>query len=205
MEPDAAKPTKDADRNLWISPAGVELISVTMALKEVGLMSYRGHTTKYMDRGTEVHNQIEALIRGDEAVAVPDDAVGYVESFVKFLEHTSPEIVASEERYWIDELGLCGQVDLIAVIGGEECIVDYKTGSPAPWHALQTAGYGILRNGEEPGARIRPRYALYLKPDGKLPKLEPHPDIGDFRLFRAALDLTWWKRKKGVKGWLMEK
>ena len=197
------KPTKDRDRGVWVSPDGKDLLSVTQILKSVGLLSYRGGSEEAMDRGTEAHEAIEAIVTGKDPV-ITDRARPYVESFVKWLEKIGKiEIVETERRYWNDELGLCGQGDLVARLNdGEPGIIDYKTGSAAPWHELQTAGYVILKYGTHPQV---PRHSLYLKKDGKIAKLKRHETDADFETFLAAVRLAWWKKSKGVKGWLAEK
>lgn len=204
--PDAkvVKPIKDPKRGCWISPAGVELVSVTQAIKAAGMMSYKGSPVNnpHVDRGTDVHEGIERLLKGNDDLAVQDASLPYISSFVNFLEHTKPEIIECERRMWDDDYGVCGQVDLVAQIGNETAIVDYKTGSPAAWHGVQTAGYKFLRFPEDPGVA---RYCLYLNKTGKMPKLVRHDDERDLAVFLGAVAVVQWKRRKGVKGWLMEK
>jgi len=202
--PAPVKPKKDEKKNIWISPKGVELISSTMVLREVGLMSYKGGVTAAMDRGTDVHNGVEQLLKG-EPLTVTDAALPYLESFMKFLEQAKPKPVHLEKRMWDDELKLCGQVDLIAEMMGVETVIDYKTGSPAPWHELQTASYALLYHPGDPRVKLIPRGALYLDGKGAMARWKSHDNPTDFDSFSAALHLAWWKRQRGVKGWLMEK
>lgn len=198
------KPKKDEKRNLWISPGGVELISTTMVLREVGLMSYKGGLTSAMDRGTDVHNGVEQLLKGED-LNVSDPSLPYLESFIKFLEHTNIKPIELEKRMWDDDLKLCGQVDLIAELMGVETVIDYKTGSLEPWHELQTASYALLYHPGDPRVKLIPRGSLYLNSKGAMARWKSHDNPTDFDSFAAALHLAWWKRQRGVKGWLMEK
>lgn len=100
-------------------------------------------------RGTQVHTLAERLVAGRE-VDVPEDLVGHVESYVRFLDdfHVSPrltEYVVMSHRY-----GYAGTADLMADLrtspGGsatETWLLDIKTGRSGVFGdmALQLAAY----------------------------------------------------------------
>lgn len=105
-------------------------------------------------RGTRIHEYGEAIVHG-RRVEIPDEYVGPVEAYAKFLDEWQVEPIATETRLVNTEHRYGGTADLwarIGVRGGAIALVDLKTGSGVyPDVALQLAAY---------------RYADLWQPDG---------------------------------------
>jgi hypothetical protein len=197
-------PSSDADLE-WLGDlrcwrhrvSGRLLVSVTQCIGDAGLKDSTPPApgNPYIKRGTDVHEAIEAILKGEEPVL---DAVSapYIECFARFLEEVQLEPIEVEKKRWDLALGLVGKPDIFAVFQGVRTIIDVKSGQKASWHPYQTAGYSILcaQEGGCPGRR-----ALYLTPKRKTKPydLEPHEDPNDVTVFLAALTVSHAQREKG--------
>lgn len=136
-------------------------------------------------RGTKVHKICESIWSGLGELGVDDETWGYVEGFKKFMSATpSFRMVAMERRFYCQELLITGQIDAIAEIDGDLCIVDLKTSSrPSKTWPLQGAAYYYLA--KQAGFDIKRVVFLHLNKHGKTPvQYEYVPDVD---LFQAVL------------------
>lgn len=93
-------------------------------------------------RGTEVHRLGEALIN-DEEVTVPEELVGHVDSYLRFLTEWDPQpviveaVIGNRTHKWM------GTLDLVADIGDQRWLLDIKTARSGIYGetALQLAAY----------------------------------------------------------------
>lgn len=143
------------------------------------------------------------------ALAVPDEAIPYLEGFRGFLAFLEAHrgIVVSSEKAVISRYGYGGTYDLLLQYEDALWLVDLKTGRGYyPDFALQLAAYGmadfIALPGdptEYPMPRVERYGILHLRPD-------QYPDTGwrlveypitdrDQRAFLAALDLYQWTKE----------
>jgi hypothetical protein len=121
---------------------------------------------------------------------IPDDCVGFIESFRKWFDRIVPEVLAVEERLFDDVNGYSGQLDLLAGVGNEIWLIDIKT--PAikskQWR-VQLAAYDKLC---QDCLNIHPTRvgSLRLNRDGKTPKMDWYEGsrIQDFNVFLSALN-----------------
>lgn len=175
---------------------GRKLISVTQALEGAGLIDGSWFTPLTTARGEYVHKATELYDQDRlNEDAVDDDMRGYVEAWKRFRAESECEILAIEERVWNRTWGYAGTLDRVIRLQGVTTIGDIKTGSPAPWHALQTAGYARCKPDD---AVVRyGRATIHLSADGKF-KLKTHSDPSDMDAFLAALCVAQWKTKHGV-------
>lgn len=93
-------------------------------------------------RGTEIHTLGEKLVAGVE-VAVPDEHLGPVEAYARFLEAWDVRPVVTERPILNRKHGYAGRPDLLAQLGdGHLWLLDIKTGKGVyESHVLQQAGY----------------------------------------------------------------
>lgn len=99
-------------------------------------------------KGTRVHKLAERLAKG-EAVEVPDDIRGYVESCVQFLDDYDIETLLTEPALFSRRHKYAGSADLFATarkplaVARTRVLVDYKTSASGPWGsvAFQLSGY----------------------------------------------------------------
>lgn len=170
-----------------------ELLSVTQALREAGLIDDRWFTDGAATRGTAVHAAVQHF---DASGDVPtDDVVApFFDAYLAFKQDGGFDLHASEERICDPALGYAGTLDLRGrfrhFVHGVD-VIDIKTGSVPSWVGYQTAGYGRC-------VIDRPvrRWALQLRAAGTF-SLHPLTSRTDERVFLAALMVAQAKR-----GWL---
>jgi hypothetical protein len=123
-------------------------------------------------RGTAVHKLAEQVITGAE-VEVPEHLVGYVQSYIRFLDEfggneTNSELVVANRTHHYG-----GTLDSIQDISGlGRVLVDYKTSNRIYGEtALQVAAYRFaevcLIDGEEHSMpQVDDTYVLHIQDDG---------------------------------------
>lgn len=133
-------------------------------------------------RGQYVHDATELIDAGtfDWTTAARQN-LGYLKSYVLFMEDEKPEIVASEEVVKHPELFYAGQLDRRWRWRRDLWVVDIKTGKdPQVSWRLQTAAYAL------PQEKPHRRGSLRLCKDGSKAKFVEYDDPDDLRLFAAA-------------------
>lgn len=149
-------------------------------------------------RGTTIHKLAEQLHAGHK-VEVPDGLEGHVEACVRFLDDYDVQSVLSETAVVNRTIGYAGTLDLVADIGGQRWILDWKTGRNVYAEAaLQLAAYAHAEHWldgkvEKPLADvgIERGGVVHLRADG----FDVYPmNIGDrpFGLFRHAAYVGRW-------------
>ncbi|HBY58523.1 MAG TPA: hypothetical protein DEH78_01795 [Solibacterales bacterium] len=187
--------TFDPASHTYRGTGGRVLRSVTQILKGARLVEDYGKIDPfYAERGTAVHAACEYSDKGtlDRSTLDPQ-IIGYLKAWESFRSEASVEVREVEHRFYRDDLGFAGTIDRVIVAGTRPGILDIKTGSPAPWHPIQTAAYA---HGLKLDREIVVRYALYLSADGKW-KIRKHDDAADFSIWLSALELSNWRRKHG--------
>ncbi len=168
--------------------------SVTQILQGCGISNYNGIDRDIVDHkaaiGKAVHLACEFYDKGI-LESVPDLYTGYVEAYKRAVSDLSCKWDYIEHRRvaTVDGMQFGMQLDRLGMIYGSTSLVEIKATATeeASW-AVQLAGYHL---GME--AYSMRRYALWLKPDGKYRLLE-YKDKRDFKVFRQALSLEYWKR-----------
>lgn len=171
---------------------GRELLSVTQALSEAGLIDRQWFNDGAADRGTRVHAAVQAFHATGE---LPEDETApFFDAYLSFQMDAGFDIDGVEERICDPLLGYAGTLDLRgrfrAQVSGVD-LIDIKTGTVPPHVGYQTAAYARL----VPGRPMR-RWALHLKANGTY-QLVPQVKRTDERVFLAALLVAQAKR-----GWL---
>lgn len=141
----AANATADYAINNWDELAA---LPPAQRLKRLQGARYEEKDTA-AKRGTEVHHYAQQLAEGKDAVAVPDELVGHVEAYVRFLDEwqVKPHLVefsVASPRY-----GYAGSGDLIADLWMADLgrfmrwLLDVKTNRTGIYGetALQLAAY----------------------------------------------------------------
>lgn len=166
-------------------------------------------------RGTIVHAANEALAEGYTPSA-SEQYSGYIDALALWYRTFAPHVIAVERRVVNRVKRLTGQIDIIALILLHNVlwpyVIDVKTGTKAPWHGIQTAGYKDLAMADdelwmlmgEPFSKwdylqrddLR-RAILYLPGDGKY-QWAVQQDPGDSYRFNAALSLMQWRHDHGL-------
>ena len=103
------------------------------------------------NRGTTVHNLMEAYINGEEISTrgMMPHHLKSLKSMSKILDENLEEVWAQEAALYSHHLGVAGRVDLVGVWKGVPAIIDFKTSRKVKkkeWidsYFMQTAGYAI--------------------------------------------------------------
>ena len=173
---------------------GIEIPSVTKVIADNRLGGDFSRVppadlTRARDLGRAVHS---ALHYSDEKTldesTVADAVWPYLDAWIRFkLDHAVT--VTQMERCLADgTLKFGGTLDREVLVGAnrDSVLLDVKTGS-LEGAQFQTAAYAHL-------AKCGPqtqRWAVALHPDRAIPySIHPYRDLRDWRIFRAALELT---------------
>jgi hypothetical protein len=145
-------------------------------------------TEEARDRGTAVHNAAAAYLKGLYVRPLKPEWQGYFDSIRKWIDDYVVDTIVVEERLVDRALGFCGQLDLAARLHGENLPVqiDWKTGAPAPWHALQSAAYRHLLI-EDRQIQTHRGLTVIPKPDGSGCRVVEHNNYRDIATFTACL------------------
>lgn len=142
--------------------------------------------------GSEVHQWCEMLDRGElKASDCSDEAAPYVLAYQKFLEDTGWKLIDCEQIVLNADYRYAGTLDrTFGTRRHRLALVDLKTGDPAPWAALQTAGYELCL--KEPHYR----YALHLRAD-RTYRLNQYSDLADKHDFLACVRVAHYRLRHG--------
>lgn len=168
---------------------------VTSLLTEAGHITktwYRANETA-IDKGRRVHaytalmdeDRVSDLETGRRKSIYTGDIEGELEAYRAFKRRFAPTFLAIEQpRFGAGPVNRCaGRPDRQLILNGIPATLEIKTGSPADWHQLQTAGYQLL-------CGVGARWVLYLKPNGRY-QLRAHSDPADYLTFMRALQRHW--------------
>ena len=157
---------------------------------------------KSADIGTDVHDVVERLSRGEQVGRVHPDLQVFVDHFNEFLDIFQPEYLFLEETVWSETHGYAGSFDAIAVIQGETIIIDNKT-TKSGVHAevaLQMAAYAnadyiVSADGDKvPLPTIDGAAVLHLRPEGwNLVPVAITPEV--FQVFLNLIPVVSWERE----------
>ena len=184
---------RESDHTYWdgLPDEGVKLFSATQVGSLSGLVDTTYFKPEYAERGTFVHVATEYFDRHD--VELNEDELDpgiqpYLEAYKKFVADYKPKWEGIEEGY------------------GVKVVVDIKSGSYAPYHALQLACYAhlVTRHLQLAGAAqqvsskpLVDRYAVYITKRGTY-SVRKFSDIGDIGTFMAARSLVLWKEQHNL-------
>lgn len=147
-------------------------------------------TAEHLARGTAVHAATLAFDLGSSSVQfltaqLPGEWRGFFTAYVEFRQQAVCRWAALEQPRMHRKYRFAGTPDRVGWINGQLAILEIKTGSPADWHALQTAAQDVLI--EKPDRwGVRRRFAVYLAADGRF-KLRSHPSAADYLKFFQTL------------------
>lgn len=81
--------------------------------------------------GTDVHSAIEAHANFDFAAGKDLECrrLAYFDSYHLWYQKVKPVYKITERRFYDNELMITGQLDAVAVIDNQLCLIDFKTGA----------------------------------------------------------------------------
>lgn len=189
-----------------------ELIRVTTALAEAGLIDTTWFTEDSRTRGRYLHDAISLHHQCDLDEDGLDEVLRpFWGGYLAFLSESGFEALAVEQPVYDEQAGYAGRYDLFGRLPNlpptAYDLVDVKTGRAAAWVKVQTAAYRRrLMYADAPVVRCR-RWALELPGDGsfRLLALNLQAPISNHQIdraadqrheavFLAALQVAQWKR-----------
>lgn len=145
---------------------------------------------KAADLGTEIHECIEAWVLDKPLPDWRPEVEPYMESVVDWLGDFEPKVEMSEASVYNRTRRYAGTLDMIATIGDERYLIDFKTGSGVyPEAALQMAAYahaefvGSPDGTEVAMPKVDGALIIHVQPD----HYEPIPVRIDDEVFGAFL------------------
>jgi hypothetical protein len=132
----------------------------------------RDKRDKAASRGTALHGICEQILLGNDVI-VPLVLQPSIRAFRQFVEDFQPELIAAECTVFNMQHNYAGTLDMICKIGGENWLIDIKTGNGIyPETALQLAAYAsadyvALPDGSEDTLpEVHELGVLHLRDDG---------------------------------------
>ncbi len=191
---------------------GRELPSNTAMIKDAGLIDDRWFTEESRDRGIAVHRACHFLCEKDlNWTTIRPDYVPYVQACDDFIKTTGFKVERNEFPVWSDH-GYATTPDVMGILDGHRCLINFKTGAISRWVPLQlygekmavieriyeqaepwTKGLEYL-NGYPYPDRV---YALELKPNGKW-KLHPFNEKDLTEIFISMVRIHHWRKQNGL-------
>ena len=150
--------------------------------------------------GSHVHAACHLLNLEQLDDATLDPALApYVHAWEQFLTDTGAIVLESERRVASEKYGYAGAIDTLVFWGRSNRLIDIKSSATMPRTVgPQTAAYSQAYL-EETGQRVRDRYCVLLKPDGRYSTTKLS-DPNDWNIFQAALVLhRWYYAKNGER------
>jgi len=153
--------------------------SVTGLIKAAGLLGPAAefYSQEAAERGTRVHQACCDLDRGNTLSMNQEEAL-YLDSYKQWLTLVSPIWTSMEEPRYSERYDFAGTADRLGTINGKPVVIDFKTGSAAPWHGIQLALYDILYDELPP--MVRRRIVLHLRKDGRIPQTVEYSSKADY-------------------------
>lgn len=169
------------------------------------------NTGKAADTGTEVHELVERLFRGENLGRLHPDIKPFVQGAQEFLDEFEPEFLHLEQTVWSDTHGYAGSFDWAAVIkndaGEEEVVIGDTKTTRSGVHgevALQLAAYAhadyiVGADGAQvPLPEFTGGAVLHLRPEGA--QVVPVTITDEvFEVFLSLLPVLDWNREGSKK------
>lgn len=173
---------------------GHAIPSVTQVLSDNRLRAdYRHVRPDVLERARQIGHAAHAAAHySDEGTLVEStvapEVLPFLAAWRAFVEVRQVEMLELEQLFADPTYRFAGTIDRIARLDGADrpVILDIKTGEASGTN-YQTAAYGHLA-----GLPLStPRYSVQLHPERAVPyTVTPYRATSDWRIFRAALELT---------------
>lgn len=168
---------------------------VPPAFLDQDMLEYRSELGREVHKACDLHNR-EKTFTCDAQVR------GYLNSWIETKNMLGLDLKLSEFQQIGEINGMTYglKIDALAIVGGIENVIELKIGPILPHHGLQLAGYaaGLYHPRFETAParfRARRRFALQLKEDGSIAKLQHFEEKSDLEVFTSMLHSMHWKMK----------
>lgn len=167
---------------------------ITEELLEVARKAHAQKRDKAADRGTLAHAWMAKWINASMGkAAYPEsepELMPMIGNFLKWVAETKPKFLDSEKIVYSAKYFYAGTLDFICEIENKNYLGDIKTGSGIYREMfLQTSGYQIAFEEQEPKVKIDGHIIVNVTKDGKLNVKENFDYEGTKQGFLSALTL----------------
>lgn len=176
---------------------GILTPSVSQILKANGLMDNFRHNETSLSNGSAVHKALELHDKGilDTTDLDPrlKKCILLWENFKKSVGIKSVPQVEKQVNYGVL---FAGTIDRVVELNtGKSMILDFKSGNPQAWSALQTAGYALAY---DPRNFINyERCCVKIHWDLDRAIYKPYHDKNDYNTFLAMATCYHWRKNNG--------
>lgn len=167
----------------------ITIPSVSAIMAPLSRAKYDGINSRTLEKaavkGTSVHNAIENWLKFD-IEDVPPEHEGYFQAFRSWYEKYKPVVVGSEVRLCHKVMLYAGTADMVAYIGDDLTLIDYKT-----TYTISDMSCGVQLEAYAQalgsmGVKVQKKAILHLKKDGCYEFREyPARDAIRWRVFGA--------------------
>lgn len=175
---------------------GILTPSVSQILKAMGLMEAFRHNETSLNNGTAIHKALELHDLGTLDYSSLDNrlkkCITLWDNFKKDIGIT--KVIACEHRVAFSNL-FAGTIDRIVQCGKDKMVLDFKSGNPQNWAALQTAGYAIAY--DMANCRQYKRCCVKVHWDMDRVIYKPYNDTNDYNIFMSMVNIYHWKKNNG--------
>lgn len=196
----AAPPVVTFDESRWLYVVdGRGLPGITSRLRACNVIDDAYFSDEAARRGTAVHLLTQYVDEGDlDLASIDARLVPYANAWERFKADTGfatahePELPVASVA-----LGYGTRIDRVGTIAktaaDRRIVLNLKTGSAQPWHAIQVAGEAIAYS-ETYGVRLGllERATVQLKPDGTY-RFNRYEDRRDYDVWRGVAMLAAWR------------
>lgn len=170
---------------------GIITPSVSQILKAMGLMDNFRHSDTALSNGTAIHKALELHDKGTLDYTKLDTRLQKcINLWEDFKKKMGLQITGIEQRVNFGVM-FAGTIDRVA----QKTIIDYKSGNPQDWAALQTAAYAIAYDPQH--YMEYERYCLKIHWDMDRVIYKPYKDKKDFQTFMSMANVYHWKKNHG--------
>lgn len=169
---------------------GVQIPSVSKIIEPITTKGYQHISAVVLqnaaDKGTAVHNAIE-LFNKYGIMDIEPTLSGYTGAYEDWFALRAPKVEACEYRFYHKIMRYAGTADLIATVGDETWLVDYKTSYTVidKNYRLQLEAYAQALATQ--GISIDKKIILHLSKDRKYKEIVyPTKDAEAWRAFGAC-------------------
>ena len=174
---------------------GIITPSVSQILQANGLMDSFKHSENKLHTGTAIHKALEFSDKGTLDYSKLDSRLKKcIDLWEKFKKDLGLNVIGIEEKVAFGVL-YAGTIDRIVKGQGKKAILDFKSGNPQDWAALQTAGYAMAYDPTD--YMNYERYCVKIHWDMDRVKYKPYTDEHDFNTFMAMATTYHWKKNHG--------
>lgn len=176
---------------------GILTPSVSQILQANGLMDNFRHSETALNNGTAIHRALELHDLGKLDYANLDTrlqkCIKLWEQFKKEIEVCQIYVVEKQVCFGVLYAGTIDRV--IGLENGKIMVLDFKSGSPQPWAALQTAAYAMAYDPQN--HKEYERCCAKVHWDNDRIYYKPYKDQTDFNTFMAMASVYHYKKNNG--------